>query len=159
MRNSNPIFSSTRSHRNGTEERTSIQAPPGASDELRYLLAGITNHADYHAIVNAHHAVTEGVQDHTISQAAVLFAAVLRSERRNRQEEPVNTGLPFHKAEELLTEVRKARSDMGTAAEQMKACVETVKLRDLDDMMRHIFIIIWVLSLLGALWIGIHHVQ
>lgn len=58
-----------------------LQPPPGATPEIAAILAAYTDPGHRDAIWRAWHALTEGVADHTIAQAGLLFAAIHRADR------------------------------------------------------------------------------
>lgn len=56
-----------------------LELPPGATPELAVMLSGISDPAHRDTITRAWHALSEGVEDHTVTQLAALFGAVLRA--------------------------------------------------------------------------------
>ena len=68
------------------EPQGPLRPPPGATPELAAILSAISDPADRDAIVRAWHELSEGVEDHALTQAAALFGGVLRAhEARIRQ--------------------------------------------------------------------------
>ena len=61
------------------EPNGTLRPPPGATPELALILSGISDPSQRDVIVRAWHDLSEGVEDHALTQAAALFAAVLRA--------------------------------------------------------------------------------